>query len=368
MRYKYSDKEKRTCRTWVGFLFFSYTFLVILGNLNLRSAVFLSRFERLGSIQFTWSLLGIGSCVFFGFFLPKIPWKWVAVVGIPCVFFSMMGLRWFGDTVGGARRWFETPFGSIQPSELAKPVWVIGISFILSSMSIRILGLVVSGFLALGVAFLVFLEPDLGTSLIFLFMWVVMGFFYVRRLFRFFGILIIMGMIGLSVGLPQLKEYQWLRLRAFIQPHAHPDTYYHTQQSKILVGSGGLTGSGYMRGEGNIYGFIPTDHTDFVLSVYAEEWGWFGMLVFLGLWLLFLFALIKLIGFSEGRGKYLLVGVYSIFFFQFLMNTAMVLGVAPVTGIPSPFFSYGGSSMLTSSILVGLSTHVALNPEEPGER
>lgn len=363
MRYKTIDRERVNRKIWVAGLFTSFAALVCMGNLNLRSAVFLSRFERLAQTQMVWSFLGIGSAIVIGFFLPRLPWKWIAMIGVPIILISMIALAQYGDSIGGSTRWFETPFGSIQPSEFAKPVLIVGIAWVLSSIQIPILGLILSGLIAGAVALMVFFEPDLGTALVFGFLWVMLGFFYVRRFYRYIVILAVFLVLLVTLGLPQLRDYQRARLLAFINPTAYPETYYHTRQSMILVGSGQWVGSGFMRGEGNLYGFIPADHTDFVLAVFAEEWGWLGMLVFLSAWSFLLMMLVRMLMDATGIQRYLILGSYSVLGFQFVMNTAMVLGLAPVTGIPSPFFSYGGSSMLNSSILIGLSIHASLNPD-----
>jgi rod shape determining protein RodA len=205
------------------------------------------------------------------------------------------------------------------------------------------------------------LEPDFGTGMVFVFTFIMYYVIAEKNKRRLFGFLILFLILILLVYTFGLKPYQKERITAFLDPSKNPDTYYHTQQSVTMVASGGLFGKGYQRGLGNLYGYIPADHTDFVLAVFAEEEGFFGMLFFYSLWFILFAINISIIRKRSGMKKWLSLGVFSTFFIQFTINVGMVIGLLPVTGLPLPFFTYGGSSTASNAILIGILLWSSLN-------
>jgi rod shape determining protein RodA len=271
----------------------------------------------------------------------------------------------FGRVVSGARRWiFVGPF-SLQPSELAKLVVILILARYYAKhvsphgLTLReLIQPVLSVLLPFG---LIVVQPDLGTALMLGFIAVSMTLFVKieRR-----ALLLVCGCF--VVLLPSvwlfLKGYQRQRILTFLNPERDPlGTGYHIIQSKIAIGSGMISGKGFLQGTQNALSFLPEQHTDFIFSVLAEEWGFMGsmllVLLFLVLLLLVLHTAYRC---RDPYGTILVIGVGSMLFWQVLINIGMVMGLMPVVGVPLPFVSYGGSSVLTTLIGVGLLLNVSM--------
>ncbi len=345
-------------------IFIVFLVLSLIGYMNLESAVINSRYTRLPFLQINWIIIAVVLVIISVIFLERINYaKWL-FFGYVIILSLLFLLLLFGERWGGSRRWFSTPIGGFQPSEFVKPFMIILFSYLYSHgvnpSRVSLFNL----FLTMPVIILIILEPDFGTGMVFVFTFLV---YYLiaerkkKRLFLFFTIFLILIVLVYSFG---LKPYQKERITAFLDPSKNPDTYYHTQQSVTMVASGGLYGKGYQRGLGNLYGYIPADHTDFVLAVFAEEEGFLGMLVFYALWF-FLFVInISIIREKTGMKKWLAIGVFSTFFIQFTINVGMVIGLLPVTGLPLPFFTYGGSSTASNAILTGILLWASMKDEK----
>ncbi|HPR95583.1 MAG TPA: FtsW/RodA/SpoVE family cell cycle protein [Thermotogota bacterium] len=335
-------------------LFIVYCMLSIMGYFNLYSAVLNSRYTRLPNSQIIWIAAGIIMIFFTVFVLEKIKIGKFIFPLLLIMIAALSMLLIFGETWGDSKRWFSTPFGGLQPSEFAKPALVVVLSFLYAnSGNFRKMNLI-NFIITVIVAGLVAIEPDLGTSLVYLFVYFVFFLFTEpkkRVIFVFILTVILLIVVVFYFG---LKDYQRERITAFLNPSTNPDGYYQTKQSLTMIASGGLTGKGYQRGPGNLYGYIPADHTDFVLAVFAEENGFYGMLVFYGLWFVFFINCILLFLKRSSFKKWMILGIFSIFFIQFTINIGMVLGLLPVTGLPLPFFTYGGSSTISNSISTGI--------------
>jgi len=278
-----------------------------------------------------------------------------------------------GRSALGAQRWL----GPLQPSEIAKISIIITLSTFLVERNKPIRSLLdfvpVFAHVAIPMAFIL-RQPDLGTSLVFLAIT--------------FGTLFmagapakhIVGMIGaglsaivaalwlhLNRGLPlPLREYQIKRLIVFINPKIDPlDSGYHVIQSQIAVGSGGIWGKGLFAGTQNRLNFLPEQHTDFIFSVIGEELGFAGCIAILALYFLLLWRIIKIMQVSRDRlGCLLAAGVFSMLSFHVLVNVGMTLGVMPITGIPLPFVSFGGNSLLTNMVSIALVESVAMRRQK----
>jgi rod shape determining protein RodA len=168
------------------------------------------------------------------------------------------------------------------------------------------------------------------------------------------------GLIFLPIAWQFLKPYQQRRILTFLNPDLDPlGAGYHIIQSKIAIGSGRLFGKGFLKGTQNQLDFLPAQHTDFVFSVFAEEWGFLGCLILLALYItLILFALRVVARAKDRFGALLVFGMVSIFFWQVAVNVAMVAGLLPVVGIPLPMFSYGGSSLVSMMTAIGIIMNV----------
>jgi rod shape determining protein RodA len=277
----------------------------------------------------------------------------------------LLGLLAFGRAISGARSWVRLAFLGGQPSELAKIVVILVLARIFSEYRRPYL---TTGFAALSAAVvflpvgLVALQPDLGTAITFLPL--LLASFLLAGLRK--KTLVIFLVLSLVVALMGwnffLKDYQKKRLTTLLNPGQDPrGSGYHVLQSKIAIGSGGLLGKGYKKGSQSQLKFLPARHTDFIFSVLGEEFGFAGILFVFFTYFLFLSRLFKTIPKSRDRpGMYIVFMVACLIAFQFLVNVMMIVGLFPITGIPLPLLSYGGSSILTTFIAVGLVLNVKM--------
>jgi rod shape determining protein RodA len=277
-----------------------------------------------------------------------------------------------GDKAGGAQRWIDLGFFNLQPSEPAKLILVISLASYYSRREINdgygLKDLVVPAVLTAIPFLLILAQPDLGTALMFGIIFVSMTVFVRLKLSTY----AIMG--SLAIGLfvfaweRLLKPYQKQRIQTFLNPEKDPMGHgYQILQSKIAVGSGGRFGKGYMEGTQGHLHFLPERHTDFAFSVWAEEWGFAGSLVFLGTYfLLLLWGLYTAMHAKDRFGVLLAFGIISLIFWQAVINLFMIMGFLPVVGIPLPLVSYGGSSLLTTVLALAILMNVRIrrfNPE-----
>ena len=264
-----------------------------------------------------------------------------------------------GTTIKGSQRWFELLGFQLAPSELAK-LAVIGIlaafmSQIRGDLTLRDV-FRASGLAALPAA-LVFLQPDLGTSIVFVA--ILVGILVVAGArARHLGVLALTAVAlifaGFQVGL--VKEYQLERLRAFLDSANVDDAArYNREQAEIAIGSGGLVGLGYLQGTQTNLDFVPEQHTDFVFTVVGEEFGFLGGAALLSLYGIVLWRAFRIAMVSKDPfGTYLAAGIASMFALQMFVNVGMNIGIMPITGIPLPFVSYGGSSLLLNAAAIGV--------------
>jgi rod shape determining protein RodA len=272
----------------------------------------------------------------------------------------------FGMITSGAQRWIRIGSLSFQPSEFVKISLIIALAkffekppnqregFTLKDLPVPFLFLVVP----LG---LILKQPDLGTAiLLFLIFFSVLLFAKIR-----WSSLLVLAMTGASI-LPFLwsflKEYQKKRIYTFFNPSLDPlGSGYHIIQSKVAVGSGGIFGKGFMQGTQCKLGFLPEQQTDFIFSVLAEEWGLVGATTVLLLYLsVLIWGLFIARGSKDLFGALLAIGVVGMLFWPAVVNVLMVVGLAPVIGVPLPLFSYGGSSVLATMTALGLLLNVSL--------
>ncbi|MDD5680599.1 MAG: rod shape-determining protein RodA [Candidatus Omnitrophica bacterium] len=265
----------------------------------------------------------------------------------------------------GAKRWFTIGWLAFQPSEFAKIVLIMTLAFYLGNNrhSIRSIKGLLMPFLFTGIFFLLVIkEPDLGSALILLAILFVMLLVSGMPFKYLFG-LIAAGAASSPVLWHFLKDYQKRRLLVFVNPNMDPlGAGYTIIQSKIAIGSGGLFGRGWMGGTQNQLNFLPESHTDFIFAVVGEEWGFAG-----SLFLIFLFAFLisRVLSVAERTndfyGKLVIIGVAGMLSFQVLVNIAMTIGLMPVVGIPLPFVSYGGSSLMINFIALALVINIDMH-------
>ncbi|MBI5419268.1 MAG: rod shape-determining protein RodA [Deltaproteobacteria bacterium] len=313
--------------------------------------------------QLAWILMGIAA--FFTFylmsdgFIEEISWYvfWGAVAILVVVLLA-------GKVRGGAQRWISLGAFNFQPSEFAKVAVVLVLARYFADRyhyggiglaeTVPAIGLVGIPFL------LVALQPDLGTAGIFLI--ILAGMIVIACVKR--KILLVMGGAG-ALAVPALwlvmKDYQKQRVLTFLDPERDPlGAGYHVIQSKIAVGSGGFFGKGYLRGTQGSLRFLPEQHTDFAFAVFAEEWGFIGGLVLVALFLMLVYRCFYLGSQSQDRFASFACGGLAVYFLaHIVINLAMVCGLFPVVGIPLPFVSYGGSSMLTNMMALGIIANLA---------
>lgn len=272
-----------------------------------------------------------------------------------------------GSVISGARSWIVLPGGfSIQPSEFAKVALVVGMAMILAEKRDAEStpgGSLVAQALALAAVplALIMLQPDLGTALVVVFL--VLGIVAVSGASaRWIVGLLVLGVAVSTFALTSdvLEDYQRDRLTSFIDPNSDPQgSSYNVRQVFIAIGSGGLTGKGLLAGPQTQGSFVPAQHTDFVFSVAGEELGLIGAGGILVLFTLVFWRAYRIaVGAEDLFGRLVAVGVLCWFVFQAFENIGMCLGLMPVTGIPLPFVSYGGSSMFANLIAVGLLQNV----------
>ncbi|MGH9360624.1 MAG: rod shape-determining protein RodA, partial [Thermoanaerobaculia bacterium] len=265
----------------------------------------------------------------------------------------------FGVERGGAKSWFEIGPGQIQPSEFAKLATVLFLARFLAGLNRRVLELpqiaAALGIVAVPMA-LVVVEPDMGGAA--LFVPLVAGMLLVAgvrvRLLGSAALLVLV--LGGAIWTFGMRDYQRQRVVTFLQPESDPlGAGYQVRQSKIAVGSGQLTGKGYLQGTQSQLRFLPARHTDFILAVLAEEWGFLGVATVLGFYGLYIVSAARVAQRARDRaGIIVVVGLLSVFCFHVLYNSAMVVGLLPITGIPLPFLSYGGSFTLYNFLATGI--------------
>jgi len=271
-----------------------------------------------------------------------------------------------GDRAGGAQRWVNLGFFKLQPSEPAKLMLVVTLASYYSRKEINdgytIKDLFMPVLLTAIPFLLILLEPDLGTALMLGIIFVSMTVFVKLR----WSTYAIMGGLGLGVGgfawEELLKPYQKQRIQTFLDPEQDPMGHgYQILQSKIAVGSGGKFGKGYLEGTQGHLHFLPERHTDFAFSVWGEEWGFIGSVIFIGTYFLLLLWGLYVAMYAKDRfGVLLAYGVVMLIFWQAVINLFMIMGFLPVVGIPLPLVSYGGSSLLTTMLGLGLLMNVRM--------
>lgn len=282
-----------------------------------------------------------------------------------------------GNEARGSQRWINLGFYDFQPSELAKILMIFTLANFLSQRQGRLKRLrdLIPVFAYVGIPMLLIMrQPDLGTSLVLVATTVgmlFMGGMDTRLLAYLTGgavVLIVAVLLAhFHLGLPlPLEEYQIMRLVVFLDPYADGQggrgAGYHIIQSLVAIGAGGFLGQGYRGGSQVQLNFLPEHHTDFIFSVVGEEFGFIGAFVLLGLYFILLYRMLLIAAETDNLTERLIIsGIISMFAFHLLVNIGMTMGIMPVTGIPLPLFSYGGNSMLTNMMALGLVMNIKMH-------
>jgi len=314
----------------------------------------------------------------------------------------------FGKTGLGAERWLVLGPLRIQPSELAKLATILAVGRFLSDKYANVNKfkyLSLSVVLILIPFLLIARQPDLGTALVFLVLiipilfwaglnwfslfvivsplftlilsfnlWAFMGLMFLIVIILYLSkrkiyIAVIVFLINIAVGIAtpkvwdQLHPYQQKRILTFINPEQDPKgAGYQIIQSQVAIGSGGIWGKGFLKGSQTHLRFLPAQHTDFIFSVIGEEFGYFGVMIILTLYLILLLRLV-LIAYSVRSpfGSLIVIGIITVIFFHIVINIGMTIGLAPVTGLPLPFLSYGVSFLMINLLMIGVALNISRN-------
>ncbi|MGR3454357.1 rod shape-determining protein RodA [Pseudooceanicola sp.] len=301
-------------------------------------------------------------------------WFWRNVSGVAYLgsLALLLAVEFFGHIGMGAQRWIDLGFFRLQPSELTKITMVMLLAAYYDWLPVKKVShpvwVLVPVVMILIPTYLVLRQPDLGTAILLLAGGGAMMFFAGVH-WAYFAAVIAAGVALVTAVFESrgtdwqlLKDYQFRRIDTFLDPSSDPlGAGYHITQSKIALGSGGWTGRGFMQGTQSRLNFLPEKHTDFIFTTLAEEFGFIGGISLLALYALIIaFCVISALTNSSRYGALLTLGIATTFFLFFAVNMSMVMGLAPVVGVPLPLVSYGGSAMLVLLAAFGLvqSAHV----------
>jgi len=362
-RYLHEQPLDRSRLHDFDYLMLALTFILVgLGILTIYSATydpeatgFLTPYCRR---QLAWFALSL--VVSSGFFLVHYNILYQAAYPLYGMgLFLLLAVEVAGTTHMGATRWLSLGSFNVQPSEFVKLTVVIALARYFSNRRLpppyNLKELLVPALIVALPCVLILKQPDLGTAmLIIMISGIVILIAGVTR-----GTIItilISGLVAAFTGWHFLHDYQRRRIATFLDPGNDPlGAGYHIAQSKIAIGAGRLFGKGFLKGTQNTLHFLPEQHTDFIFAAYAEQWGFIGTIFLLFIYLLFLFRALDIaMETKDTFGSYLAAGIAATFFLQITINIGMVSGIMPVVGIPLPLFSYGGTSMLTSMILIAI--------------
>lgn len=334
-----------------------------IGVVEIYSATHASQFAGMHVKQMRWIFLGL----ILMFALSRIDYHRILdqapvlyLIGIA----ALVAVLAVGHRRFGAKRWIPVLGAFLQVSELVKLIIIVVLARFFSEVRtdrLSLADLIKAGALCGVPLGLILLQPDLGTALVLVPMLVV-GAFLAGIQWKHAAAVVVLGALMLPVGWHFLKPYQKERVTTFLRPEEDPrGSGYQLLQSKIAVGSGGFFGKGFGHGTQNQLGFVPVRYSDFILAALAEEFGFAGVFVTLVLYLSLLLRLVQNAQRASDRaGMFLVMGVAAALIFHVLVNVAMVIGYMPVTGIPLPLMSYGGSATMFVFLSLGLVMNVRL--------
>ena len=390
-------------------IFLPMIFLIIAGLLAIYSST-VNHPTAHGNFQkqLYWSIFSV--LIFFViYYLPQQTFRMFAIVTYLASIFFLISVLAIGKTVYGSKSWFGFGGFGFQPSEFAKLATILMLAYWLTYKNRDI-----NNFIDIGVALiigfvpiiLILLEPDTGTSFVFIFITISLIFWSGISLFGLFvvlspGVMVVASLFGMHVFLIALilvvvalfffkkdffnsitvfiinlssgfffdyayrilKPHQQRRIASFLNPYADPlGAGYNALQAKVAIGSGGFWGKGFLHGNQTQLRFIPEQWTDFIYCVIGEEFGFIGSVIVVTLFFIIFIRLLNLSSTAKDKFSVLvIVGVLTLLFFHFAVNIGMNLGITPVIGLPLPFLSYGGSSLLVDVGLLGIVLNIYRN-------
>lgn len=316
-------------------------------------------------MQLFFFIIGAGILVVFAS-IPFSTWKiihWLVYAGVVGLLILTLII---GSVNKGATRWIPLGPVNLQPSQFAQPLTMISLSFFLTNHSLKkVKNLFVFSLIAFIPWVLIIVEPNLGTSLIFMFSLGMLAIHADLPLKWLMAASIIFMIVAIMGWMWFVKPYQKQRILSFLHPDEHLESSYNARQSIIAVGSGEVLGRGLGHGVQSQLRFLPERQTDFIFASLAEELGFVGSMTVLALYTLLLFFIIYLI--YKGKNAVyhsVLVGLLSLFLAQVGVNMGMNMGLLPITGITLPLLSYGGSSLLSFAMVFGILQRIVLETEE----
>ncbi len=341
-------------------------FLVLLvagmGLANLYSATYSTAHSQKFTQQVLWMFLGLTSYFIFSFidYRNLHRWAWLGHVG---VILAILAVRFFFEAVKGSHRWIMIGPVRIQPTELAKLAVVISLArllhdwdeekFTLKSVAPYVVALIIP-------VILVAKQPDLGSASLLGLILLSVSLLLVRTIWPI-ALALLIALASLPLFWETMEGYQQSRVLAFLDPGADPTgAAWQTSQSVKAVGSGQISGKGFMEATQNNFNFLPEHWTDFPFSVWAEEWGFLGSVAMIFIFMLLILWIVNVAIHTSGKfGQAICLGVAAMIFWHTFVNILMVTGWAPVVGVPLPLISYGGSSAITMMTGLGLVSSVS---------
>jgi len=370
-RYKTQDefearsmtKDATGARDYDWWLLAIMAAICTLGVIEIYSATHGSALAGMHMKQVRWLVIGfvlmfVLSRLDYHVIMEQAPWLYIAAL------VALVAVLLMGHTRFGAKRWIPVLGEFFQVSEFVKLIIIIVLARFFAEVrtdDLSLQDLIKAGLLVGLPLALILKQPDLGTALVLMPMLIV-GAFLAGLQWKHAAVIVMIGLLMLPVGWHFLKPYQKERVTSFRHPEEDAKgSGYQVLQSKIAVGSGGFWGKGFGNGTQNQLGYIPVRYSDFIMSAWAEEQGFKGVLIALGLYMALLLRLVQNAQRAKDRaGMFLVMGVAAALGFHVLVNVAMVIGAMPVTGIPLPLMSYGGSATLFVFLAIGLVMNVRL--------
>ncbi|CAA7620470.1 rod shape-determining protein RodA [Magnetospirillum sp. UT-4] len=370
-----SSRLNRTEMNWREKLWhINWTLIALLAAI--ASVGFLNLYSAAGGSLEPWAVkqmirFGLGICILIGVAVIDLRvWMRHAYL-LYLVSMVLLVLVEVKGTIGmGAQRWIDLGFIQLQPSEIMKIALILSLARYFHGATLQDVGrpvfLLPPLAMVLAPVGLVLKQPDLGTAMMLLMSSGAIFFMAGVRLWKF-GVLIGAGLGAIPVAWQFLHDYQKKRVMIFLSPDSDPlGAGYHITQSKIALGSGGVFGKGYMMGTQSGLNFLPEKQTDFIFTMFAEEWGMMGGLFLLGLYVLLIaYGYAIALRCRSQFGRLVGLGITTTFFLYFFINTAMVMGLVPVVGVPLPLISYGGTAMLSLLFGWGLVMSTYIHRDHP---
>jgi rod shape determining protein RodA len=360
--------QKRLWRNFDFWLFGAALFLSIFGNLMIQSAI-------AGNEVLAEAVSRQPIFLFFGLILMIIMaaidyhyWSSLARFMYIFAIVSLVIIYIVGEARFGSARWLDTGVILIQPSEIVKILMIMVLADYFAKNQGKphdLRWIAQSFFLTIGVVIWILLQPNLSTSIVIMVIW--FSLLWICGLpLKYLAILVVLGLVLIAVAFPLLEDYQRARVVNFLfpDPEARHGETYNVEQALIAIGSGGWFGQGYGQGTQVQLRFLKVRHTDFIFSAMAEEFGFIGTVLIIGLFIFIIWRCIDIgKNASDLYGSLIAYSYATMLFFQAAVNIGVNLNVVPVSGLPLPFISYGGSSLLSSIIGIGLVESVSLRKD-----